>query len=495
MGIVNYIRPMRSTLSLVATAVAVCVSLQAQQPPILGSPATSTTRGAKAFPGDRIFQTTKVHRLHLTISAAEWTALQTSSARGGGVVGGSDYRDSTGRLIHAGSGFGGYFPWVRSDVRIEDGAGAVSIKDAGLRYKGNLSFTRSSAAAPLFANLKLKFDVHGTKGTWDGEKTFNLHAGVVDTSKMRDAVAYAIFRAAGVPAPRTAYAELIFTVPGVYQGTSAGLFTLIEDVNNRMLERVLPPGNGLLMKPEGARGGVQLLSESWAQYIQTYRPDREATAHEQQRVIDFGRLISQTDVTLFRSRIGSFLDVDEFLRFIAVNAFIVNTDSYLRGGHNFYLYLDPADDKFRFLPWDQDLAMGRGGTVMVFNGMAAAPNTFNSPLDILRPAGQDQPLIYWLLDDATVYARYTAILRELGTKVFTEPELMRLCRCAGGRGRGKGGQLAARVSSRARGLHAAGARAVEVAGALRSAVQNKSARSLSRPRAPSETVASTCRPS
>jgi len=417
---------MRSTLSLAATAVAVCVSLQAQQPPILGSPAAAA-RGAKPFAGDRIFVTTKVHRIHLTISAAEWVALQTSSQRGNSAVGGSDYRDSSGRLIHAGSGFAGYFPWVRSDVRIADGAGAVSIKDAGLRYKGNLSFARSSAAAPLFANFKLKFDVHGTKGTWDGEKTFNLHAGVVDTSKMRDAVAYAIFRAAGVPAPRTAYAELIFTVPGVYQETSAGLFTLIEDVNNRLLERVLPPGNGLLMKPEGARGGVSLLSESWASYIQTYRPDREATAHEQQRVMEFGRLISQTDVGLFRSRIESFLDVDEFLRFIAVNAFIVNTDSYLRGGHNFYLYLDPADDKFRFLPWDQDLAMGRGGGgVMVFNGVANAQPALNSALDILRPAGTDQPLIYWLLDDPAVYARYTAILRELGAKAFAEPELMRL---------------------------------------------------------------------
>lgn len=450
MSIVNYIRPMRTALGLMLATMAVCVAAetagisqaasQAGSPaPLLGSPATRP-RGAKPFAGDAIYQTTKIHKIHLSMSAAEWAVLQTSAQRGGGTVGGSDYRDSSGRLIHAGSGFVGYFPWVRSDVRIADGAGPIAIKDAGLRYKGNLSFSRSSAAAPLFANFKLKFDVHGTKGTWDGEKTFNLHAGVVDTSKMRDAVAYAVFRAAGVPAPRTAYAELIFTVPGMYQETSAGLFTLIEDVNNRLLERLLPPGNGLVMKPEGARGGVQLLSESWASYIQTYRPDRDATAHEQQRVMDFGRLISQTDVALFRSRIESFLDIDEFLRFIAVNAFIVNTDSYLRGGHNFYLYLDPADDKFRFLPWDQDLAMGRGGGMMVFNGAAApAANSFNSALDILRPAATDQPLIYWLLDDPAVYARYTAILRELGAKAFSEPELMRLVDALEAAGAGQAG--------------------------------------------------------
>ena len=382
------------------------------QAPLLGSTA-ARPRGAKPSAGDAIYQTTKIHKIHLSISAAEWAALQTSSQRGAAAVGGSDYLDSSGRLIHAGSGFVGYFPWVRSDVRIADGTGAVSIKDAGLRYKGNLSFARSSAAAPLFANFKLKFDVHGTKGTWDGEKTFNLHAGVVDTSKMRDAVAYAIFRAAGVPAPRTAYAELIFTVPGVYQDTSAGLFTLIEDVNNRLLERVLPPGNGLLMKPEGARGGVQLLSESWASYIQTYRPDREATAHEQQRVMDFGRLISQTNVELFRSRIESFLDVDEFLRFIAVNAFLVNWDSYLGGNHNYYFYLDPKDDKFRFIPWDLDLSAGARGMGPVVG-------------DIMRPAAGDNPLIYWLLDDPAVTEKYRAIVKELASTVFARAELEKI---------------------------------------------------------------------
>jgi spore coat protein CotH len=267
--------------------------------------------------------------------------------------------------------------------------------------------------------------VHGTRGTWDGERTFNLHAGVVDNSKMREALAYWVFRNAGVPAPRTTYAELFFTVPGLYQDVSAGLFTIIEDVNGKFLERVLPLGNGLLMKPEQLRGGVQSLGDSWASYTPTYRPDRDATPHEQQRVMEFARLISTPDVPAFRSKIGTYLDVEEFLRFIAVNALIVNTDSYLRGGHNFYLYLDPTDDKFRFLPWDQDLSMG--SRPFQTRGLAANPNMPNfGALDVMRPFSGDQPLLYWLFDDPTVAARYKDIVRELGTKVFTAERLMPL---------------------------------------------------------------------
>jgi spore coat protein CotH len=250
-------------------------------------------------------------------------------------------------------------------------------------------------------------------------KTFNLHPGVADTSKMREAIAFALFREAGVPAPRTAYAELFFTVPGIYTNTPGGLFTLIEDVNNTFLERALPPGDGLLMKPEGTPGGIQVLGATWNDYTGRLRPDRDATPREQRRVMDFAGLISQPDVALFRSRIGDYLDVELFLRFVAVNALIANTDSYLGGSHNYYLYLDPRDDKFRFLPWDQDLSMGT-------NAFAGRTTNVSSGPDLLRPWRGDNPLIYWLLDDPGVNARYRAILKELGTAVFTEPRLLAL---------------------------------------------------------------------
>jgi len=393
------------------------------------APLTLDAQQPKA--GNKLFGFTDLHRIQVTISAAEWAALQTSTARNGGGTGGGDYKLTDGRLVHVGSGFSGYFPWARATVRLD----GTEFKDVGLRYKGNLSFTQSSASAPLFANFKLKIDLNGTTGSWDGEKTFNIHAGVVDTSKMRDALAYAIFRAAGVPAPRTTQAELFFTVPGIYQDTPAGLFTIIEDINNRFLERVLPPGSGLLFKPEGLRGGIQDLGDSWSAYVTRMRPDRDATPHEQQRMIEFAKLVSQTNVELFRKRIGEYLDVERFLRFIAVNAMIANTDSYLGGSHNYYVYLDPADDKFRFIPWDQDLSMGSRGNN-------------NSP-NILAPYSGDQPLIYWLLDDPTVNARYRAIVREIGTSVFTRIELLKLIDALEKVGSGRGPSPRSFIEARA----------------------------------------------
>ena len=366
------------------------------------------------LPGDsedkNIFGLGKMHKVHVSMTRTEWDVLQTSNARNaGGGPRGSDYVASDGRLIHIGGGFGGYFPWVHADLLVN----GKELKNIGLRYKGNNSFATSNASRPLRANFKVKTDLYGGKPDWNGVETLNFHAGVQDPSLMREALAYAIFRAAGVPASRTAYAEMTFKVPGVYENTSGGFYTLIENVNKQFLKNALPPGNGLLMKPEGTRGGVQSLGTTWASYVATYRPERDATPDEQKRMIEFAGLISQNDTALFREKIGTYLDVDNFLRFVAVHLFIANNDSYLNGNHNYYLYLDPNDDKFRFIPWDQDLSMGGMGGV-------------RGGAEILKPVASNNPLIYWLLDDPAVAERYREIVRELADSAFSATMLNKL---------------------------------------------------------------------
>lgn len=377
-------------------------------------PILSAPRPVQSAPEKKdIFILTALHQLRLSMSRAEWDVLQTSTGSpggvGGGGDGGTDYTRSDGRLVHVGSGFRGFFPWVHADLRVDGG----ELKDIGLRYKGNLSFASSSVAAPFRANLKIKTDLFGGKADWSGAETLNFHAGVLDPSLMREALGFALFRAAGVPAPRTAYAELTFNVPGLYADAPGGLYVLLENVNKQFLKRALPPGTGLLFKPEGTRGGIQSRGDTWSAYSSTLRPDREATPQEQKRLMEFASLISQPDVTVFRSKIRTYLDVDQFLRFLAVNAFLANWDSYLGGNHNYYFYLDPKDDKFRFIPWDLDLSAGTRGM-----GPVAT--------DIMRPAAGDNPLIYWLLDDPAVTAQYRAIVKELAKTVFTRAELEKI---------------------------------------------------------------------
>ena len=50
------------------------------------------------------------------------------------------------------------------------------------------------------------------------------------------------------------------------------------------------------------------------------------------------------------------LNVDQFLRHLAVHTITSNLDSILCVGHNYFLYLNPTDDKFYFIPWDLNLS-------------------------------------------------------------------------------------------------------------------------------------------
>src|SRR5262245_36425159 len=71
-----------------------------------------------------IFGNSRLHRIQLSMSEAEWKVLQTSNGvmgiAGGAPAGdaGQDYKQADGRLVHVGSGFRGYFPWVHTDMRV-----------------------------------------------------------------------------------------------------------------------------------------------------------------------------------------------------------------------------------------------------------------------------------------------------------------------------------------------------------------------------------------
>jgi spore coat protein H len=362
------------------------------------------------------FDPGRLHHVTLTVPAAEWdvllreTLVERNSSAGGGPAGDeSDFVRADGRTVHLGGGFGGIFPWVRAEATVD----GVAVASAGLRFKGNSSYNASLGS--LHRNLKLKADQFGGRDTWGGQGTLNLNAGVLDASRVRESFSSAVFRAAGVPAPRAALAEVSVTVPGRLMDENLGLYTLVENVGTRFLRAAFPPGNGLLLKPEGARTGVPYLGEDWFAYVNTYRPERPATPAEQARVIEFARLVNLAPTAEFRERIGAFLEIEAFLRYLAVNALLVNHDSFLRGSHNFFIYLDPRDNRFRFIPWDQDLALAG------FSG-----NSPGAELDVRWPWSTDNPLLRRLLDDPAIAARYEAILRDLATGIFTRERLFAL---------------------------------------------------------------------
>jgi spore coat protein CotH len=100
------------------------------------------------------------------------------------------------------------------------------------------------------------------------------------------------------------------------------------------------------------------LGDDWAAYEAIYDLQTRATPEQQRRVIEFARLVTFASDPEFARRLGEFLDLEKFARFLAGEVLLSNYDSFLNDGQNFYLYLDPASNKFGFIPWDLDLSWG-----------------------------------------------------------------------------------------------------------------------------------------
>jgi spore coat protein CotH len=351
-----------------------------------------------------------VHQFHLDLSAKEYDAMQPASSEGRFQPGrppAPPKAIETGAETHR-SGFMDY-PWAHGSFT----ANGNAYTNVAIRYKGR--FTYGVSRELLKRSLKIDLAHYDAKSRWGSLRRITLNAGVLDPGRLREALAYAAYRDGGVPAPRTAFAEVTLTVPGRYNRELLGLFTMVEDVDKAFLNDRFKDADGLLMKPEGVRG-VEDLGEDWSAYKTRLNPERDATAAEAKHLVNMARLIDKADDAEFRQKIGECLDVDKFLRYLAVTVMLASLDSPLAMPQNFFVYLPAKTRKAVFMPWDQDLAFAAWP-------MGGAPAQ-QMNLSLIHPYTGQHRLIERLLAAPEIRARYLAIVKELSTTSFSERELL-----------------------------------------------------------------------
>jgi spore coat protein CotH len=302
-----------------------------------------------------IFDATRLHEIHIEVSEQGWKTMQPriysvfSHLFSGPSTGPTTQKYVEGQRI-APNLSSLQYAFVKATVTID----GQTLRDVGLRMKGNSSY--SSAEKTLHVPLKLDFNRFVSGQHFLGLSTLNLHNNAFDKSQMREHLAYQIFREAGQPASRTSYAKVFLTIPGKYDHKDIGLYSIVEEVDKDFLRSRFPSNKGLLMKPETISFGLRDLGDDWKDYKPQYKSQWDATPRQARRVIEFVQLFEKADDATFRERVESYLNVDQFLRHLALHVISSNLDSILCVGHNYYLYLNPTDDKFYFIPWDMNLA-------------------------------------------------------------------------------------------------------------------------------------------
>ncbi len=349
---------------------------------------------------DQFFGLDKVYTIHLTLTAAEYSKLEPAgpSMARPGVTGDDRYPSSSAMLEFEGKPFG----------KID------------LRYKGNSSY-RSGGL--LKRPIKIEFQTNGDAKekarTFFGMSKINLNNNAMDQSQMREALGYDIFREENVPAARTAFAKVYLTVAGTYDNQYAGLYTIVEQIDQDFFKDRFGKKAGPVVKPEGL-SGMPYLGDDWNSYLVPYgaKSSDKIDPEDAKRFIAFVRFVKQASDEDFAKTIAEYVDVNEFLHFLAVEVATVNLDSPLGFNHNYYITINPKTRKVTWIPWDLNLAFGGFGGGRGGNGNAP------QDLSVTKPTAQGQfPLADRILAVPEYQKQYDAIFRNLVTKNFTVARL------------------------------------------------------------------------
>jgi spore coat protein H len=219
------------------------------------------------------------------------------------------------------------------------------IDHVAIRTKGNLSLRSVVGSNSERYSFKLAFDEFITSQNLQGVTKINLNNNYSDATYMREFLAYELAEAMGLPTPKYAYVN-------VYVNEELkGLYLAVEQIGDAYLKRHYGNSYGALYKAiQGNGSDLKLLADMKAY---TGLSLKSESSHNN-IVLDMLRELNQG------TNYEKYIDVEQALRFIALNTVSLNMDSYLGPNkHNYYMYED--EGVFHFLPWDYNMAFGGHG--------------------------------------------------------------------------------------------------------------------------------------
>lgn len=356
---------------------------------------TIATHSKEADPDfSEVFSDTEVKRLDIVITPEHWQEMRDDMTRLYGSFG----------VFSGGPGGGSFSDENPVFIPAEIYYNGRQWYKVGVRFKGNSSLASSWKRGILKLSFKLDFDEYEDdfpqidNQRFYGFKKLSLKNNFDDQSFLREKVAADVFKAAGLAVSHTAF----YTVYVDYGEGPVyfGLYTMVEEVDDTVIDTQFSSDDGNLYKPEeyGAtfeagtfnEGGFEKKTNEdegdWSDIQSLF-----AALHDDTRL---------TDPETWRTRLESIFDTETFLNYLAVNTVIQNWDTYGIMPHNYYLYHKPDNGQLTWIPWDNNEALQNGK-------MGGALH-----LDFSNLESGAWPLIEYLYEDDNYREIYHSYLRK-----------------------------------------------------------------------------------
>ena len=234
----------------------------------------------------------------------------------------------------------------------------VTVDQIGLRLKGGYASARELDDKPGFS---VKTDEYVDGQSIFGIERFTLGNSISDHSFVSEQLSYDVWRAAGIPAPRTALANVTFN------GERFGLYVIREGYDKSFLRRHFSDPDGNLY--ESSIADVDMSDQ-----LMEARTNEDT--NDKSDIAALAQVVENTPDDQYVAGVGPLVDLDEVFKYWAVEAIVAHFDGYLAGTNvpfgntdptivigndwtnNYFTYHDPRSDKFVVLPHGADWSMG-----------------------------------------------------------------------------------------------------------------------------------------
>ncbi len=354
---------------------------------------------------DLVFKQDEVLRFDLTISEDDWQKMNDDLAQnigsGGGRPGDPGGMSSFDPVWVSGSFFFNDKEWYK----------------VGIRFKGNSSLQSTYRSGKSKFSFKIDFDQFEDdypsikNQRFYGFKQLNLKNNYDDRSMMREKVASDLFLDFGLVSPQTSFCEVYVDFGSGSQ--YFGVYTLVEEVDDTVLESQFGDESGNLYKPDGTAASFAngTFNESEMEKKNNEELDDYSDVYGLYTVLNSSDRTSNTEQ--WKTNLENILDVDVFLKWLAANIVMQNWDTYGKMTHNYYLYNNPADGLLCWIPWDNNEALqdGKQGGALSIS---------------LHEVGSNWPLISYLVDVPEYKQKYEEYLQKFVDEVFIPENMIQL---------------------------------------------------------------------
>lgn len=271
--------------------------------------------------------------------------------------------------------------------------------DVGLQFHGNSSFSQVPMGFKHSMRVALDF-VHDKQDVQSYNTLLLLNAHE-DPTFLHTVLTLHIAREY-IPAPRANLVRVVIN------GESWGVFPSQQQFNKDFLREWFKTTEGTRWKVPGTRGNagaaLAYLGEDVRSYKQVFEIKTKEDPSAWTALVRFARILNETPPDKLEQALEPMLDVNNTLKFLALENVVVNSDGYWSKGSDYSLYLDPGG-RFHIIPYDVNttfVAASRFGSVTL------------DPLEAMYDPSK--PLASKLLAVPALRARYLGYVREIATK-------------------------------------------------------------------------------